>query len=214
LLPGPEVEETASFTAAIGAQSVSPTGNLIIGVIGLASIALMAATALGNARGRTLSNKELVRVTWGKVLWVLLFSIIMAICVGLGLLLFIIPGLIALTWLIFGYFLIIDKNADAASAISMSRQLARGNAGKIWGVIGASILVAVAAGIATLIPLALFALLGGVASTISILVSGALDAFIQLGLTTLLAMLYLAVSKSPHPAPATPVAAAPTATQG
>ncbi len=90
-------------------------------------------------------------ISWGDVLTktapvVYLKYFVNIIALGLSLavafLLLIVPGIILLPRLIFAPYLLVDKKLGPLEAMSKSWEISKGHSGKVWGVIGANIAIA------------------------------------------------------------------------
>jgi hypothetical protein len=181
----------------------------VVSVIGALMITIV---SLANAQGKSLNFRELTSISLRALPWMLVYGIIAALAVAIGLILFIAPGVIALTWLVLGTFIVVDKKVDAFQAMSQSRQLARGNAGKIWAVLGAGILVGFGVNFAVQLPLFIAAAINQTLGTVLATVASVVSTYISVVVTTLLAMLYLYLRDKPATQPAATPTVAPVQT--
>jgi hypothetical protein len=84
---------------------------------------------------RDSSVGELIEATWPVVLPLIGAGIFAGICIGIGLFLFLIPGLILLTiWSVVAPVIVVERSGVFA-AFGRSRALVRGNAWQVFGVI-------------------------------------------------------------------------------
>lgn len=85
------------------------------------------------ARGQKLSFKEAMPQTFSepwKYIWT---CILMGLVIGVGFILFIVPGIIFLAWFAMAPYLMVDKGVWGADALSQARELARR---RNWDVLG------------------------------------------------------------------------------
>lgn len=90
----------------------------------------------------------------GKKYWLRLLGlmIVAGVTIFIGLLLFIVPGIIAIGRLIFAPYIMFDKDMGIVDSMRASAHLTKGKAGLVWAAIGVMILVSIAAGIISAIP--------------------------------------------------------------
>lgn len=146
-------------------------------------------------------------------LWTLILAgVLAALGIALGILLFIVPGLILLTWWCLMVPVIVLEEKHVGEAFSRSRELVRGHA---WTVFGVVIVAGLLSGIAAGIIQAIFSFLGTflriwVGGTIS---SAIVGPFIAIALTLMYFTLrdLKAAPAVAEPAPAAEPAAAPPA---
>lgn len=79
--------------------------------------------------------------------------IVMAVVIIIGFILLIVPGVIALGRLAMAPFIMIDKKVGIEEALKQSNELGKKYFGKIWAVIGVTILISLVTGIISGIPL-------------------------------------------------------------
>ena len=137
--------------------------------------------------------------------WLLLSGIIAAVAIAVGLLLFIVPGLILLTWWCLMVPVIVLEGKYVGEAFSRSRELVRGHA---WTVFGVVIVASILSGIAAGIIQAVFSFFGPflriwIGGTIS---SAIVGPFVAIALTL---MYFTLRDLKAAPAAADPVAPAP-----
>jgi hypothetical protein len=94
-----------------------------------------------------LTLSETFARAWPRVGAVAIASILAALGVALGLVLFIVPGLVLITWWVAIIPVIVLENASSADAFGRSRQLVRGYGWNVFGVIVLTFLVLIAASI-------------------------------------------------------------------
>jgi hypothetical protein len=105
------------------------------------------------AQGKNPSLRELIDA--GKKYWFRLFLLVLVlvIIVALGLVLFIVPGLIALSRLAFAPYVMVDKDLGVMETIRESNRLATGRAMAVWSAVGVIFLVGLIVVILNKIPL-------------------------------------------------------------
>lgn len=125
--------------------------NIISALLGLAGVIAIIFTSLcwisstplfglARADGKKMTTKEVYTVR-GSLAW---RQIKVGIVLGLGLLagylLFIIPGIILTIWLIPAMslvsYVVVEEDLGTIDSIKRAHQLAKGHAGKVWGIIG------------------------------------------------------------------------------
>lgn len=153
-LAGPDNNATQNLTSTGAAMDYSnllaAAGVGSVGlIIGLLLLVAVPKLQLASAEGKEISLGDLLRTSVSKLLPALALAILAGLAILIGLLLLIVPGLVLLTWFIFAMYILVDKGTGPIESLKQSRELARGNAGKIWGVIGVSILVSIVAGLLT-----------------------------------------------------------------
>lgn len=105
------------------------------------------------AEGKKPTFNELLSAGLKNFVKLFVLQLLITMIVILGLVFFIIPGLIALTRLFMAPYAMLDKNMGIFDAMGESSRLSKGNAGAIWGVIGVYVVVAgILAGIVSIIP--------------------------------------------------------------
>jgi hypothetical protein len=154
-------------------------GALLAAIVGIIAAYLLQAAlvkAVQDVRdGRAdLSLSETVQAARPYILTVAVASILAAIGIGIGLILFIIPGLFLLTiWCLIVPVIVIE-NVDIGGSFGRSRELVRGYGWHVFGTIVLVFLVLIVVGL--LIGIALAALPDAVRGLISGVVSGTLIA--------------------------------------
>lgn len=108
-------------------------------VIGIASYIVY----LSGAKGKKVEIGDALKQAVALPLLINMFilSIMVGLSIFVGLLLFIIPGLIILPRLILTPYFLIDKKLDCVEAYKASWNATKGHSGKIWGTIGATIVM-------------------------------------------------------------------------
>src|SRR5687768_2976209 len=93
------------------------------------------------ARGELIGIKEALRVGLEKALPLLGQSVVMSILIVVGLILLIVPGIILAYRFFFAPYVLVDQNVGIFEALKRSRQLVKGKAAELGGLIGANLLV-------------------------------------------------------------------------
>lgn len=109
--------------------------------------------ALALADRRSISVAEFLRFDAKKY-----FSILLAVILSVGIFVLsaiplLIPLIWTIPWFILVSYVITDKGAGPIQGLSGSKRLAQNHKGKVWGVIGVTILLGIGAGLLSLIPL-------------------------------------------------------------
>jgi hypothetical protein len=127
-------------------------------------------------------------------------GILAGLCVGLGLILLIVPGLVLMTWWVLIVPVIVLEGTSAGTSFGRSRELVRGYGWGVFGVIVVTILLLIAFGI--VLGIVLTPLADWLQSLVSNIVSGTLTApFIALTWTLLYYRLRTAKETAAQPAP-------------
>lgn len=137
-------------------ESIASSIQLVVGVFVQAALVL---TYLASVRGKKVSAGE--KLSQGSQFFVqlLLLQLLVALSVFIGLLLFIVPGIILLTRLFVAEYYLIDKNMGAVEAYKASLAATKGNTGKVWGIFGATLLMSLIAITIIGIPVAIYLVL-------------------------------------------------------
>lgn len=98
---------------------------------------------LNGANGKKIEIGDALKQTLSLSLLINMFvlHIMVGLSIFVGLLLFIIPGLIILPRLMLAPYFLIDQKLDCVEAYRKSWNTTKGHSGKIWGTIGASIVM-------------------------------------------------------------------------
>ncbi len=124
------------------ACSLGAAAPVIIGSIvalGLAAIYLgpiWIRLTLAMARQQKLKLDDLLQFQWRTGWRLLLTSLLLSIIVAVGFILFIVPGILALLWLAFACYVVVDENLTPVDALYRSRELVRGRVMEVGGLLG------------------------------------------------------------------------------
>lgn len=118
--------------------------------------------SLSLADNKKLSLKQLFAFNISQYLIMLVTIIAYTLIVGFSLLLLIVPVIWTAAWYYFFIYPIVDKNMNPAQSFGESKRIARDNKGKVWALIGVTVLLGIVLASATLIPL-----VSGLASAVS-----------------------------------------------
>jgi hypothetical protein len=109
----------------------------------LLTIAASAYLELMSAQGKTLTLAETIRGSF-KYFWRLIgLYIITGVLVGVGFVLFIIPGVIMVRRYFLASYFLIDKNLGIFEAMRRSAAATKGRMGAVWGIVGVQLLLGV-----------------------------------------------------------------------
>lgn len=147
-------------------------------IIMLVFIVPLTAYALALASGKSLSVSEFMDIRFKKLVSVIFASILVVLAVLGSLLLFIIPAIWTIAWFAFAALAVVDKDLMPLESLRESKRLAQNHKGKVWGLIGVSILVSIAASVVAIIPYIGVAALG-FASVITTVASGRLYTWLK-----------------------------------
>lgn len=131
--------------AALVIGSLIMFGSLMLSFVAyLFIIPATTAVQLQSARGERITFRQAFNV--GKRFWLryLGLGICMALIIGIGLLLFIIPGLFMLRRYILAPYYMLDRNLGVFDSLSASAEDSKRFAGAIWGLIGVQFLASLA----------------------------------------------------------------------
>lgn len=129
---------------------------IISGILAVASYIVY----LNGSKGKRIELADALKKTFSLPLLfnMLLLSILSGFVIVLGFLLFIIPGLIILPRLTLAPYFLIDQKLTFLDAFKASWNSTKGHSGKIWGVIGATIVMILPAFTIIGIPLTIYLL--------------------------------------------------------
>lgn len=147
-----------------GAFKDSAALSSIYSVLSGVASAILGVTAyivyLNGAKGKKIEIGDALKQTLSLPLLINMFvlSIMVGLSIFFGLLLLIIPGLIILPRLILAPYFLIDQKLDCVEAFKASWNTTKGHSGKIWGTIGAAIVMFLPAFTIIGIPLTIYLL--------------------------------------------------------
>jgi uncharacterized membrane protein len=131
------------------------------------------------AKGKRPGLQELIDAGWKYWLRLSGLLLISILIIFIGLILLIVPGVIAFGRLIFAHYVMVDKDLGIADSIKESNRLVKGRASFVWGAIGVMVLVSLAAAILGEIPI----------------LGGALAAIVGIGFSLIIVLRYLQIKK-------------------
>lgn len=184
--------------------------SLLISVVGTALVWGALVTAVADVRdGRVdLTLEETFRASGDRLWQVIVVGLVVGVIVAVGFVLLIVPGLIALTWLVAAIPVVVLERAGLGEALSRSVDLVRGNGWRVFGLIVLLFLILLVVSAAISGVLALFGLSAEVARVLGSAVTNAvLVPFVAVALTLAYFRLKELRDDSP-PAPADEPAAA------
>lgn len=123
----------------------SPLGALFKAAGFILTLLFLGATyvlLLESSQGKMVDAKDAIKRGLNYFWRILGLGIVMSLIIFVGLLLLIVPGIIAIQRLFFAPYFLVHDNLSISDAIKRSSELGKGNAGPIWGVIGVFILLA------------------------------------------------------------------------
>ncbi len=127
------------------AASLNPLSSmlgLVSFVLTIIFIPAYVKLALEASKGNVTNPKELITSSL-KYFWRLVgLYLLLAILMALGLIFFIVPGLIVIKRYLLSAYYLVDQDLGIRESMSRSAEAAKGNGMAIWGVIGVTILLA------------------------------------------------------------------------
>lgn len=152
-----------SVATNIGGDEPSGT-NFFLGLIGfLVSLVIGSALQvmyLRSAQGKEVEFGDSIQEALPFVFRLFMLQILTVICVIVGLLLLIVPGVIAVQRLLLAPYFLIDKNMGVIDSMKASARAGKQFSGAVWGLIGVMIAYTLIFFTILLIPLAIFLLIG------------------------------------------------------
>lgn len=127
-----------SVVGVVSGVAVVAIAVMIVGVI---IQALMIVAELESARGKTVSLSSLWTEAKPVVLRLFGLSILIGLIVFAGILLLIVPGLIAIRRYFLAPYFLVDKKMSIGAALKESAKASKPHSGAVWGVIGVAILL-------------------------------------------------------------------------
>jgi uncharacterized membrane protein len=109
--------------------------------------------ALAIADNKQMTAKEAMRFNFAKYLSVFVAFILTALIVVGSLLLLIIPAIWTIAWFYLTAYAVVDKNLGPIAALKESKRLAAAHKGKVWGLIGVSVVLSIGANVLGYLPL-------------------------------------------------------------
>ncbi len=118
--------------------------SLIEMVFGLVFLLAIPTYGLALARQRHISVEDFFKFDGGKFVSMFLASILFVLAVVGSLALLVIPAIWVVAWYSLYQFAVLDKNKGAVDALKESKRLIMNHKGKVWGVVGVALLLAIA----------------------------------------------------------------------
>ncbi len=178
-----------------GASMLGAPGDILNLVLSLIMIPAGTVLYLWYADKKRLELPEWWKLTLKYLVSALLAALLVGLAVMAGFVLFIVPAFIFATWFAFTLYAVVDKGMGPVEAMKYSKGLAKGNAGKIWGIYLITFAIAIGAMIIT----ALIPVVNSVVASLVVLVGG-----IAMG------MLYRHLQNAPAEAPVVDAKPAPS----
>lgn len=122
----------------LGDTFISLVVQMVVALFVQAGLVL---TYLASVKGTKVSVSEKLSESPQYVLNLFLLQLMVGATVFVGLLFFIIPGIILLVKLYLADYYLIDKKMSPIEAYKASFEATRGNTGKVWGIIGVNVLI-------------------------------------------------------------------------
>jgi hypothetical protein len=96
---------------------------------------------LSGVRGKRLELDEVLKQAWPFTLYMIALVLMLYVTAVVTFVLLIVPFFIVMPRLSLAPYLLIDKKVNPGEAFKQSWELTRGNVGKVWGIIGVSLLM-------------------------------------------------------------------------
>ncbi len=143
-------------------------------VLGLLFLLAAPRYALAIADRKNISIGELMRYDARTYLYVFVASLIASLLIGLSALALIIPIIWTIPWFFLVAYIVTDKGSSPFEALEESKRLAQNHKAKAWGVIGATIVFGIVAGLVGFIPVVGLYISEALSSIVTIISAGAI----------------------------------------
>ncbi len=139
LAPAKAVTTTTGTSVGVHvvANPISYIGNIVSVIVGV----IMVVVLLNSVRGQKIALGAAFSAGMKRIVPYFLFTLMYGILFGLGLLLFIIPGIIVAIRGSLGMYYVVDQQMGPIEAFKASWAATKGNSGKVWGIIGVAFLI-------------------------------------------------------------------------
>lgn len=107
---------------------------------------------LALADGKKLTVSEFMEINLKKLLFIILASLLLVLIVAGSLLLLILPAVWTIAWFAVATYIVVDKDMSPIDALKESKRISQRHKGKVWGIIGVSLLVSLAGAVLATIP--------------------------------------------------------------
>lgn len=151
-LSGTGIGSGYQIGALIGVGAIALVITLLIVAFSVFLYALQTSLELRASKNETPSLDTLIEDAKRTWLNQFIVAFLSGVIIVIGLILLIVPGIIAIHRLIFAPYLLIQNNLSPIDALKASNELAKKNSGKVWGLLGVLVLTAFGAGIVSAIP--------------------------------------------------------------
>lgn len=116
--------------------------QLVSDLVSVWFAAAMTITILASVRGKKVLLGESLKKAWDVYFNYLILSVLTILALGVSLLLLVVPFFFVLPRLVLAPYYLVDKNLGPIEALKASWNNSQGHSAKAWGIIGASILMA------------------------------------------------------------------------
>lgn len=122
-------------------------------IVMLVLVLPMTVYALSLAQGKTMTIGELMNINAKKLLLLIVTSILAAFIIMGSILLLVFPVIWTVAWFAMSVYVLVDRDdTGPIQALQESKRISQEHKGKVWGVIGVSILVSIAASVIAAVP--------------------------------------------------------------
>lgn len=102
--------------------------------------------------GKPMTVSEFMQFSAKKLLFVIVTCLMLAFIFAGSLLLLVVPAVWTIAWFAQSVYALVDKDLTPIDALKESKRISRDHKGKVWGIIGASLLVSILAAILSIVP--------------------------------------------------------------
>ena len=102
--------------------------------------------------GKQMTINEFMQFSVKKLLLLIVTSLIIILITLGSILLLIVPAIWTIAWFVQAPYAMIDKNLNPIEALKESKRISKNHKGKVWGVIGISLVISLASSVVSVVP--------------------------------------------------------------
>jgi hypothetical protein len=125
-------------------EAAAPLVLVVLLIPGIVWVAVLSIAytkyAIMTANQQTLSLRQALSIGWQKAAGMIGLGVLSGLIIIVGLVLLVIPGLVAIYWLLFAPYVYVDQEVSITEAMKRSRQLVKGKLAEIGGLLGANLI--------------------------------------------------------------------------